>query len=290
MSNLDPLPRLVELLAAADRTGLKMFLAGGLGVVLRVEFARVLGQPTLATPPVARSTRDIDLLLSATVIVDSGQMRELRGLLDALGYNPVPGAEFYQWVAGDGIRVDLQVETPIDLSDVQIDSRRVRPRGESVGLHARRLDEAVGCELHLVSIPLLENGVLAGVGDAPAALARTPNLFSYWSMKLLALRDTVQDPGQDYGRRHAYDMFALWASTTKPMWLNAGQVAAATADRAIRMETGEAAMNLFELADGLGRIRLKEALRSAGEERDSSEVDDMAADVLALFIGKGEAG
>lgn len=274
----------MQLLIEAEGAGLNIVLAGGLGVVLRVELARVQSEPTLVRPPVARSTPDIDILVVQDVIVDPDRMRELGELLSSLGYSPVAGAEYYQWIGDDGIQVDLQVETPADRSQMKIDSRRVRPHGYRE-LHAHRLDEAIGCELHTVSIPLTAAGLVAGAVDTCAVVVQTPNMFSYWSMKLLALRDTLQSDDQDFGRRHAYDMFALWASSTKSMWTDAQRVATATAAAAVRQDLREAATELFQPADGIGRIRVKEALKAAGDERGAEEVDTMAVDVVALFTG-----
>lgn len=289
MSNPDTLRRLVQLLTGAEAAGLNIVLAGGLGVVLRVEWARVQSESTLGRPPVARSTPDIDALVVQDVIVDPDRMRELGELLKSLGYSPVAGAEYYQWVGDDGIRVDLQAETPADRRQMKIDSRRLRPHGYRE-LHAHRLDEAIGCELHTVSIPLTVAGLVAGTVDTCAVVVQTPNIFSYWSMKLLALRDTLESDDQDFGRRHAYDMFALWASSTKSMWTDAERVVTATAAAAIRHDLREAATELFQPADGLGKIRVKEALKAAGEERAAEEVDAMAADVVALFTGELEGG
>ena len=47
--------------------------------------------------PIARSTGDIDVFLTPEVITHRNNMDTIRQSLDALGYSPVTGAEYYQF-------------------------------------------------------------------------------------------------------------------------------------------------------------------------------------------------
>lgn len=112
---------LADLVRDAEASGIKLVLIGGFGVLLRVELAGRRKVPTLAQRssdegpmlPVARATRDLDLLLAAELIVDPAATQRLREVLDARGYEPVPEAKYYQfqkiWREGVGdlvIKVD----------------------------------------------------------------------------------------------------------------------------------------------------------------------------------------
>lgn len=148
---------LIDLIREAKKHSIELILAGGLGVLLRVRRAQVLDKPTLAEPPVARTTHDLDFLLSPEVTIDAVQMKRFRGVLDQLGYREIETARCYQFVGGsDGfdVKVDLHVETPsAGVVGMKIDERRIRPHGYKQ-LHARRLEEALGSELYPVPIPI----------------------------------------------------------------------------------------------------------------------------------------
>ena len=56
---------------------------------------------------------------------------------------------------------------------------------------------------------------------ADEILVLTPNLFSFWLLRLFALSDRVESEDRDNARRHAYDLYALWASTDEEEWEDA---------------------------------------------------------------------
>ena len=88
---------LARLLSKTSPLGLQLVLAGGFGVLLRVEHARAKEAVTLAPLPVARATRDLDLVMSADLIIDASRTEQLRLILDEIGYEPIPSAQYYQF-------------------------------------------------------------------------------------------------------------------------------------------------------------------------------------------------
>lgn len=277
--------KLVELVREAEKDSIRPILAGGLGVLLRVRFARVRNELTLADPPIARATRDLDLLLPAEVVVDASRMEVFRGVLDRLGYQEVEGARYYQFVGGSGaaaVKVDLHAEPPHETSGVKMDSRRIRAHGYRL-LHARRLDEALGSEMHPVPIAMLSNGAVVAAPEGGSVEVLTPNLFTFWAMKLTALRDNLHNREDDEGRRHAYDMYALWASTSEQVWSDGTSVGEFTRGAPQRNEIREAVTELFTGTDAIGQIRLREALRVEGVEAGGDELERFRHDLLELL-------
>lgn len=276
---------LIDLLREAKKYSVKFVLAGGLGVLLRVRLAQVLDKPTLAAPPVARTTHDLDLLLSPEVVVDAGHMERFRGVLDQLGYREVETARYYQFVGGaDGfdVKVDLHAEPPVAGVGMKIDERRIRPRGYN-RLHARRLDEALGSALYPVPIAMNDEGEVVPAGTTEVVEVLTPNLFSYSAMKLVALRDNLHNAGSDYGRRHAYDLFTLWACATERIWEDAMAVREATRLASLRAEFADISTQLFDDGDSIGSIRLREALRQEGASVTEEDRRRFGRDILALM-------
>ncbi len=97
--------------------------------------------------------------------MSSGFQSELKSALDELGYEPVIGAEHYQFRKEDpagfierGIKIDLLTgpSSSFDGSGLKIDERRVRPQ-PSVGVHAHPTDEAITLAENLQQVDLESN-------------------------------------------------------------------------------------------------------------------------------------
>ena len=279
---------LAELVRDTEPKGIGLVLIGGLGVLLRVE--RVVREKliTLAQAPgddepmlpVARATRDLDLMLGVEVIVDPAAMASLRQILDARGYEPIATAEYYQFKKvspgphGDlTIKVDLFAEEPADGAAVKRDDRRIRPRGYRE-LHAHRAREAIAIEESSVIVRLTDEISIA-----------TPNLFSFWLLKLFALRDRIESKEADEARVHAYDLYALWAATAKNDWTAAAAVSSRYQEHAIVLDANAVAEQLFGSAESFGTIRLLEALRERSGETNDDLVGRFRSDLVELLSG-----
>jgi hypothetical protein len=153
---MDPLrTSLVDLLDELRDHDLRLIVGGGFGLFLKRQHLAALGDRTLFDRlPSPRATNDIDLFLRAEVLADPAQAKVLAQAIHRLGYEAVPGAEFYQWkrsIDGGGeareVKLDLFVG-PLGphRARLQVDARRARPRGERVGLHAHPAEEALGVE------------------------------------------------------------------------------------------------------------------------------------------------
>ena len=277
---------LLDLIEETSGQGVDFVLAGGYGVLLRVELARALGQRTLAEPPVARATQDLDLLLTADIIVSDENMQAFRESLDSLGYVPIEGARYYQFdktdSAGLRVKVDLHGQEPAADAPVKRSDRRIRPLGFKK-LHAHRALGSIGCDEVPVAVPLAADGRVPASPANGEFVVRTPNLFSYWVLKLFALRDQLDLEEHDWGRRHAYDMYVLWATTNESQWEDALGVSGRHADTDEGLEAAALTRELFGDRVSMGTLRLRESLSDQGAVVDE-EASDRFREGLFLML------
>lgn len=169
--------------------------------MLKAEYLQATGATTLRPVLPTRATDDIDLFLTADVVVSPDRMRALRKALDSLGFEPAPGAEHYQFVRDIDyqgqqrvVKIDLLAQVPEDTKHVTMDERRIRPHGFR-RLHGHPAPEALTVHAGLVSLPVC--------GTEEDVSVQLPHPFSYLLLKLYALKDRKDDPDEDYGRHHA---------------------------------------------------------------------------------------
>lgn len=256
---------LLELLYEMQDPQVKPIIGGGLGIYLKVVHIRRIGVRTLLQEwPEPRSTNDIDLFLRPELLIDPMQLKPLAGALDKLGYQPVRGAEKYQFVKpGPGgieagsIKIDILTgpQKRFKGTKVRVDDRRARPR-PSVGIHAHPVDEAPTLEKGLLPISL--SGKL-GSGESWQAEVFLPHPFTFLMMKMFAFRDRLDDTDKEFGRYHALDMYAILATTMESEWDQAVQFRDQYADEPYVMEAGDIVSRYFSALDSLGIIRLKES-------------------------------
>jgi hypothetical protein len=115
-----------------------LLIGGGYGLFLKQLHLASSGQTqTLFAPetwPQPRSTNDIGVLLRPEIVTESKHMDIIRKVLDRLGFLPVPGAEYMQFIEtldiGRTVKIDF-LAGPLgkhgDPSKVKIDERRIRP-------------------------------------------------------------------------------------------------------------------------------------------------------------------
>src|SRR5262249_33852111 len=89
---------LLDLLYQTRETNLRLIIGGGYGIFLKREYIRATAPRTLLSEwPEARSTNDIDLFLRPELLINSQLLKPLAPALKRLGYNPIKGAEKYQF-------------------------------------------------------------------------------------------------------------------------------------------------------------------------------------------------
>ncbi|MCA1615157.1 MAG: nucleotidyltransferase family protein [Acidobacteria bacterium] len=289
MMVIDPLrEELRKLARALEPHGIRLIVGGGYGLLLRAEQIRSSGARTrFAELPVARSTNDIDIFLGAEVITDVAKTALIRAALDALGYEPIEGVRYYQFVlpvayAGlpRGVKIDL-LAAPVSgdrEATVRQDSRRVRPR-EGGGLHAHTTPEALTVEDHAQPVDV--------GGDEPAVVY-LPHPFSYLLLKLFALRDLLDDEAKGRGTHHAFDIYRTVAMMTSGEWQEALQMRERYAATDPVAEAGVLVEELFSGLEAPGMVRLREHARRVGEEIPPENLRSMIDDLHELLPAQRE--
>lgn len=163
MADLMPTLRsaLLELLFDLRHDDLPLIIGGGYGLYLKREQVRLQGMRTLLSEwPEARATNDLDLFLRPELLINPLQLKPLADTLRRLGYQPVRGAEKYQFAKPGpsggpegSIKIDLLTgpQSRFRETSAKVDPRRIRPR-PSVDLHAHPVDEALTLEDDLLPI------------------------------------------------------------------------------------------------------------------------------------------
>lgn len=256
---------LLDLLHELHNTDVKLIIGGGYGIYLRAEHIRRTGERTLVTVlPEARSTNDLDLFLRPELLINADKLKPLRFALDKLGYEAVPGVEYYQFIkrGQDGtdagsIKIDILTgpKSRFNGTDVIADERRARPR-PSVGIHAHPTNEALTLEYGLMTVPI--SGKL-GSGNSWEAEVFLPHSYTFLMMKLFAFKDRLHNNNKEFGRYHALDMYTILATTTENEWNQALDFAEQYKEEDCVIEAGDLVTNLFSQNNQMGIIRLKES-------------------------------
>ena len=246
-------------------SGITLLIGGGYGLFLKqLHFASSGQTSTLFTPetwPQPRSTNDIDVLLRPEIVTDSKSMGIIRRALDRLGFSPIPGAEYMQFIKSlDAVRfakIDF-LAGPLgkfeDPSKVKIDDRRVKPR-PSVKLHAHRMDEAVVYELEPTEVPV--SGRRTG-GEQFEGKILVPQGFTYLLMKLHAFHDRRDDPEKDLAQHHALDLYRIVAMMTPGEYVIVEQLANDYRESGAAEKATEIVGEFFSEPEQLGILRMRE--------------------------------
>lgn len=283
---VDPLgEELRKLARALDPHGIKLIVGGGYGLLLGAEQIRLSGARTrFSETPSTRSTTDIDIFLTAEIITNAETTVLIRNALDALGYRPIEGAEYYQFLlpieyAGlpRGVKIDL-LAAPVTgqkAAEVKQDERRIRPHG-SKGLHAHTTPEALTVEDHAQPIDI------GGSAETPLVVY-VPHPFSYLLMKLFALRDRLNDELKENGAYHSFDIYRTIAMMTSDEWEEAGAMSERYCASAPVVEAGILVSKLFANLEAPGMLRIRDHARRVGEQLLPENLRDLIGDLRELL-------
>jgi len=279
-------PVLLDFLYELREEELPLMIGGGYGLFLKQEhFARSSYTRTLLPPkewPQARATNDIDLLLRPEILVAPKHMATLRETLDRLAFEPVAGAEYYQFEKplgpGRAVRFDFLTGPSSQFAHregLRMDSRRIRPR-QSVGLHAHPLEEAIAYEQEATRVPVTG---LRSNGDSYRTEILMPQAFTYMLMKLFAFRDRKDDPDKDMARHHALDLYRVAAMMAEAEYEVVRRLATENRDASVVREAGQIVAEFFSSSTALGVLRIREH-PLYGDNMDIGEVLRLLADLF----------
>lgn len=282
---LNALRDLARVLAA---DGIRVTVGGGFGLLLRATHrSETDGRTRLAQRLPQRGTEDIDYFLDAEIVTSAARMAAIRSALDRLGY--VPTVRYMQFaipndVPGMSAAVKLDLLTgPIPDSAaalVQVKDMRVRPVN-APGLHAYLTPEAFS---------LAQGRQEFEVGNQDeSVVVSVLHPFTYFILKLFALRDRLDratDPKQRY---HALDLFSIWASLTEEEWNQVQDWSQTHAEVRQMAEARSICRELFGHATARGIIALRDQMQRSNWSLEGDDarahIEDFRRDVLALIGG-----
>ncbi len=256
---------LLDILYELRESDITLLIGGGYGLFLKQHHLAASGQTrTLFAPetwPQPRSTNDIDVLLRPEIVTESKSMGLIRKALDRLGFLPIRGAEYMQFIKeielGRAVKIDF-LAGPLgrfeDRSKVKIDDRRIKPR-PSVSLHAHRMDEAVEYQLEPTEVRL--EGARSG-GELFVATIFVPQGFTYLLMKLHAFHDRRDDPEKDLAQHHALDLYRIAAMMTPREYEVVEKLARDFREAPAVEKAREIVNEFFSAPERLGILRMRE--------------------------------
>ena len=276
------LDELLALKAALNPFGLPLMIGGGMGLYLRETYHPHKRQPRYPVPLPVRSTQDLDVFLSAEVIVDREAMEQIRDCIADLGYKPhEPFFQFIKAVKIGGregqVKIDLLAAPPRedDLGAVKLNAHRIRPK-KAKNIHAYYTEEARGIHRGRLAIDLRKAEEAQDMEDA---VVFVPSSYNYLILKLHAFDDRKdrEDAQSDRGRHHALDIFRVVIDMTEEDWQQAEVHYAAESEARYLQSACEIRKRCFSQDTAIGMLRLRENVAYI-ERRD--EYDDYLSLVI----------
>jgi len=287
----DPLVyHLLELCRELDKDDVSVVLGGGMSLYLRLKFA-VARTPRYPFDPPVRSTADLDVFLSSRLIADRRKIESLKASLLRLGYQVDPKAKNFQFIkpvklSGQDrtIKIDLLAAPPDagDTAKVEIKRPRIKPAGVE-GIHAYLTDEAAGIEIgkQPVDIARLDSSL-----KLKNQVLYLPSSFNFLILKLHAFEDRKNrdDAKSNFGRHHAFDLFATVARMDEKDWDTAKEHLAAHRAQAYMAKTVSIRKENFSRKTDLGFLRLQESHSyQAGQAAYAAHLETFLQDMTDLF-------
>lgn len=264
-------------------------IGGGMGIYLRSQYHDSDRSPRYPRPVPTRSTKDLDVILSAEVIADASHMDQIRDALDELGYEAT--AEYFQFArdigeSGRDVEIDLLTAPPSDeqADAVKRSGFRARPH-ESENIHGRVAEEAQSIDRGAIAVDLSAAADRHGF-DLEEPTIYIPSSFNYLILKLHAFSDRKDDADADHGRHHAMDIFTTVTDMSRSDWENAEQHFEEECEEPYLQDAIDIQQQHFAEESDLGILRIRE---NEVYRRHEAEFDEYLPDVISdlndLFSG-----
>lgn len=284
MTIADPLREQLRLLAEKlQADDIKLILGGGYGLVLKTEYIRQTAARTrFEDIPLARSTNDLDLFLSAEIITSAEKIEKVRDAITELKFEPY--ARYFQFILPvnyEGldrpIKIDLLAVPPRDQKArelVKISKPRIKPKGAR-NIHGYLTAEAITLEENLLPVNISDN--------AEPLEVYLPHPFSYLVMKLFALSDRLEDEEKDYGAYHAFDIYRIIAMMTEAEWEESLELYERYKDEPKIQEATEITRSLFKTPESVGILRIRQHARTVDFQVSAANINSLIEDLRDIF-------
>ncbi|MGM0380811.1 MAG: GSU2403 family nucleotidyltransferase fold protein [bacterium] len=267
---------LIDLARVFSREDIPTVIAGGYGLVLKYRRSLNNDEDTIFTTlPGTRATADLDLFLTLEVISNPQKAEYIRTVLEEKGYEPVEGAENYQFVRAleDGRKLKVDLLTPAlgESEELRVKAQRVRPQGASGTIHGRKVPEAFSLEANLQPLTI-------STKDGQQIAVHLPDPFTYYLLKLFALRDRLEQP--EHAQRHAFDIYMDVGMMTEAEWEKSKELYVEHKSRDILEEARQITERLFGTRTSPGVKCLMEYGRSRNDMNLADERIDRLVKIL----------
>ena len=293
MKDQDPLLySLIELVQELDVDNIPVILGGGMSLYLRLKFI----MPKVHRYPFdvqIRSTNDLDLFLTSRLIADFKKVEELKQVLARLGYQALAEAKNFQFAKTillfgqrRTVKIDLLTAPPEekDKSKVEIKKPRIKPKGIE-GIHAYLTQEALGLEIGKQPV---DTEKLSKSLRLKHQVLFIPSAYNYLILKLHAFEDRKnrEDNMSDFGRHHAFDIFATVTRMGEDDWKIAREhLALHENEEYLKRAVIIRNENFSQLTD-LGFLRLQENASYQSHQKEYKPyLQDVIKDLRDLFPG-----
>ena len=271
---------LVELARSLKDKGIPLLIGGGLSLYIRTVYLHKKRSPRYPKKVLQRSTKDIDVFLTSDIIIDSDKFELIRDTIKSLRYEPK--TKYFQFTKeiSSGKRVILDILSappdPKQSDKTEYTFPRIRPKG-SKKFHAFLVNEAKDLLLGNINVEELTK-------DEKFSNIYIPSSYNYIIFKLHAFRDRIEDEAKEYGRHHAYDIFATVTDMDINDWQNAKEHYKKQENSDYINRAKDIILQYFSEATQKGIIRLKE---NEYYRRNSNEFDgyinNFISDLKELF-------
>jgi len=277
---------LIELANTLEKHNIPLIIGGGLSLYLRSFLLHKVRSPRYPKRVVQRSTKDIDIFLTSDLIVDTEKIELLRDALTSLNYEPK--TKYFQFTKkiafGDSTReitIDILSAPPNDKDALKTKIRAPRIKPANVdSFHAYLVSEAKGINFGPISI----ESVTISSEETKISNIFIPSSFNYIILKLHAFSDRFEDESVDFGRHHAYDIFAIVTDMDKNDWENASAHFQSEKESDYIKSSIHIINTFFSSPTSLGILRLQEnQLFRKNSSEFSAYIPDFISDLKSLF-------
>lgn len=277
-----------ELADEFERIGIPLIIGGGFSQYIRTLYFNKVQSLRYPSKILQRSTKDIDLFLTADIIVDSKKVSEITSILSKLNYEvKTPNYQFkkvIQYVdSPKEIEVDILTEPPNekDSDKVKIKNKqRIKPVGVK-NFHAFMHKEAYLLSSFLVKASSYVEPQL----QTKFKNIYLPSSFSFLVMKLHAFRDRINDTNKEFGKHHAYDIFTTIRNMDEADWKTAVQQRKYYQGKNIFIESNKIVRQFFDSEISNGIIRIKEnELFQRRKNLFNKDIENFMKDLNELFV------
>lgn len=253
------LKALFELAKELSKFNIPLIIGGGLSLYLRTIYSSKVRSPRYPKRTEQRVTKDIDIFLSSDIIVDSAKVQHIRDSLAKLNYLPrTKYFQFYKEIdlnySKREILIDILSAPPDENKKENISIKKPRIKHNDVkNFHAYLVNEALGINYNPIKVDELSKTSNESVNNLYIISS-----FNYIILKLHAFEDRKVDATVDFGRHHAYDIFATICDMDEVDWENAKNHFNDERNKNYIQESILIIKTYFSSSTDLGIIRLKE--------------------------------